>query len=662
MKKNLLMAFLALVSIVRVAAQTATVTPSTSTYDAAGGQITFTVAITYPAVTNSIIGVSLKPIMVDKVIVGLESGSGYTSAPTVTFGGVVGSGATATATVSGGAVTGFTVTNGGSGYARNTPVTLTGGGGSGAIAQATVQALTLALLAKPPAATWTYLSTGGANVPEVKPFENDTTDSPNSADGFGWSYLDQLDPPANSVSFTFVLRYPPGLTGNQVVTFSAHSRLTGASLTSITVPSLTFTPTPAAPTITTQPANATVASGAAANFIVAASGFPVPTFKWQRSVDAASSTFIDLANDSTFSGVATASLTIAATTTAMNGLKFRAIATNGTSPDATSNSATLTITQTPTISTQALGQNVVVGGTATFSVAATGLPAPTYQWYFTPTGSSTPLALNDSSGKLAGTRTSSLTVSNVQSSDTGDYVCIATNTGGSATSVAAQLSIVDRVVRVAGQTAAPGASITVPIQLIAHGEENALGFSLTFDTALLTYQSAVLGAGAADAALNINLSQVTSGKLGVALAKPAGVAWTAGTQEVVKVTFLLSATAPNGTFTPINFGNTPIAQEVASVTASTLPAGYQPGNITVLAGFEADMNGSGTLTITDWVKVGRIVAGLDPAPTGVDFMKADCAPRSTLGSGTLTISDWVQAGRYAAGLDPLTPVGGPSNP
>jgi hypothetical protein len=62
------------------------------------------------------------------------------------------------------------------------------------------------------------------------------------------------------------------------------------------------------------------------------------------------------------------------------------------------------------------------------------------------------------------------------------------------------------------------------------------------------------------------------------------------------------------------------------------------------------------------VKIGRIVAGLDPAPTGVAFMKADCAPRSTLGSGTLTISDWVQAGRYAAGLDPLTPVGGPTGP
>ena len=72
------------------------------------------------------------------------------------------------------------------------------------------------------------------------------------------------------------------------------------------------------------------------------------------------------------------------------------------------------------------------------------------------------------------------------------------------------------------------------------------------------------------------------------------------------------------------------------------------------------MNGNGTVSITDWVKVGRIVAGLDPAPTGVDFLKADCAPKSSLGNGTLSVTDWVQAGRYAAGLDPLTPVGGPS--
>ena len=45
-----------------------------------------------------------------------NAGSGYTSAPNVSFSGGAGSGAQATATVSSGEVTGITVTNGGSGY------------------------------------------------------------------------------------------------------------------------------------------------------------------------------------------------------------------------------------------------------------------------------------------------------------------------------------------------------------------------------------------------------------------------------------------------------------------------------------------------------------------------------------------------------------------
>jgi hypothetical protein len=575
-------------------------------------------------------------------------GNNYTTAPVVTFSGGGGTGATATATVSGGAVTAVTVTNAGSGYANYPSVTFTGGGGAGATAAATVPTPTaLGFLFNLPAG-WALVGTGGANVPQAAPVIGTTVSLEYAYTSF----------PAQAVTFAVTVSYPAGQVGNQTMSSFAIYR---SPLANLAVAPLVFTPAPVAPAITTQPANVSVAAGANASFSVAASGTPAPTLKWQRSTDNGA-TFADLAADATYTGVTTATLSIGATSIAMNGNRFRAVAMSGASPNAISNAAVLTVTQVPVIGTQASSQSVVVGGTAVFAILASGLPAPTYQWYFTPTGSSTPQSLNDSSGKLSGTRTSTLSVSGVQAADAGDYVCVATNAGGSATSVAAQLSIADRVVRVVSQTAAPGATITVPVQLVAHGEENALGFSLNFDPALLTYQTSVLGSAAADASMNVNSSQTSTGKIGIALAKPAGATWAAGTQEIVKITFVLNAAAPNGSIATIGFGNTPIAFEVSSVTANTLPAGIQPGVITVLAGFEADMNGSGTLTITDWVKVGRIVAGLDPAPTGVDFMKADCAPRSTLGSGTLTISDWVQAGRYAAGLDPITPVGGPTSP
>src|SRR5579884_242204 len=66
-------------------------------------------AIAYAVTTNGV-------ITSVNVVAG---GSGYTSAPTVSFTG--GTGATATATVSGGAVTAITVTAGGSGYVTTAP-------------------------------------------------------------------------------------------------------------------------------------------------------------------------------------------------------------------------------------------------------------------------------------------------------------------------------------------------------------------------------------------------------------------------------------------------------------------------------------------------------------------------------------------------------------
>lgn len=71
-------------------------------------------------------------------IVVTDGGSGYTSAPTVTFSGGGGSGAAATATLSGGKVTSVTITAAGTDYTSVPTVSFTGGGGSGAAATATI--------------------------------------------------------------------------------------------------------------------------------------------------------------------------------------------------------------------------------------------------------------------------------------------------------------------------------------------------------------------------------------------------------------------------------------------------------------------------------------------------------------------------------------------
>lgn len=97
---------------------------------AAGNGIgTSTPILTWSAnVTNT----TSKPVLGVTVV---SPGTGYTSAPTVTFSGGGGSGAAATATVANGRITGFTVTNGGSGYSSAPSVSLSGGG-NGTLASA----------------------------------------------------------------------------------------------------------------------------------------------------------------------------------------------------------------------------------------------------------------------------------------------------------------------------------------------------------------------------------------------------------------------------------------------------------------------------------------------------------------------------------------------
>ena len=119
----------------------------------------------------------------------------------------------------------------------------------------------------------------------------------------------------------------------------------------------------------------------------------------------------------------------------------------------------------------------------------------------------------------------------------------------------------------------------------------------------------------------------------------------------------------NPTLTTISFGDSPIIRQLSDAPGNTLPATYTSDTIGIAAAsFEADVsprpNGDKAVTVTDWVLVGRFVARLDYPTNGSEFLRADCAPRSTLGDGHLTVADWVQAGRYAAGLDPLRRASG----
>lgn len=129
------------------------------------------------------------------------------------------------------------------------------------------------------------------------------------------------------------------------------------------------------PTITQQPADATVAAGENAAFAVVATGTGL-AYQWQRSDDGGA-TFAAIA------GATAANYTLLNAAASDNGARFR-VAITGSAGTATSNSALLTVTATPVppaITTQPQSLTVPAGSNASFSVVATGTPPLAYQWH-----------------------------------------------------------------------------------------------------------------------------------------------------------------------------------------------------------------------------------------------------------------------------------------
>jgi glucose/arabinose dehydrogenase len=170
-----------------------------------------------------------------------------------------------------------------------------------------------------------------------------------------------------------------------------------------------------APSITTQPANQTVAQGQPATFMVAASGSTPLSYQWQR-------------NQVNISGANASSYMIASAALADNGAKFRCVVTNALG-NATSNEATLTVTAPPSITTQPSNLTVAQGQPATFMVAASGSAPLSYQW-------------QRNQVNISGATASSYMIASTALADNGaKFRCVVTNAFGNATSSEATLTV-----------------------------------------------------------------------------------------------------------------------------------------------------------------------------------------------------------------------------
>jgi endonuclease/exonuclease/phosphatase family metal-dependent hydrolase len=168
-----------------------------------------------------------------------------------------------------------------------------------------------------------------------------------------------------------------------------------------------------APAITLQPQSQSVPPGTNVTFTVIATGDAPLSYQWRFNGNA-----ITAASNANYS------ITNVLFSDAGN---YSVVVTNA-SGSVTSSVAKLIVGVAPTISSQPQSLNTNIGATVTFSVSASGNPAPNYQW-----------RLN--SNPISGATGSSYTRTNVQAVDTGNYSVLLTNVAGSIVSSDATLTV-----------------------------------------------------------------------------------------------------------------------------------------------------------------------------------------------------------------------------
>jgi pectin methylesterase-like acyl-CoA thioesterase len=193
-----------------------------------------------------------------------------------------------------------------------------------------------------------------------------------------------------------------------------------------TVLSLIISTNSVAPHIT-GPNSPTVIQGNTASLLATVSGKPVPTLQWQLN----GTNLMDgpTGNGDIISGSSSSVLMITNAQYPASQGTYSLIASN--SAGTATNSGFLTVIVPPTISVEPVSLVVTTAQSASFSVTATGVPAPGYQWL----KNNVPITNN------ASAQTSTLQLNSVTAADIATYSVLVTNTAGTTNSLGATLVV-----------------------------------------------------------------------------------------------------------------------------------------------------------------------------------------------------------------------------
>ncbi|MCF7763615.1 MAG: immunoglobulin domain-containing protein [Verrucomicrobia bacterium] len=287
----------------------------------------------------------------------------------------------------------------------------------------------------------------------------------------------------------------------------------------------------APPVIKRQPQPKQVLAGGDASFSVTVSGTPPLAYQWSL-------------NGTAIPGATSATLALTGVTPAQGGDYTVDVSNPGGA--VTSVPATLAVNEPVVITAQPQRQTVAAGGTASFSVTATGSAPLTYQWKFRGVD-------------MPGETNPTLTVANVNAaSHAGAYRVVVSNPAGPVTSAVAPLTV------------NVGVNIVQQPQSLSVTNGSNVGFTVVATgTAPLTYQWRFNGT---------DIVGATSASLAVGNVQPAN----AGAYSVVVQNLVDAATSADavlGVIIPPSIQTQPVSQNVdlgASVNFSVVASGDAP--------------------------------------------------------------------------------------